>query len=181
MTPKRKSFRAARLWCEAVNQTRQSTTPKYLVESSKRREELCSTAMPRLCAAASAHAGTISFPRSPLVVAGPCRRFISARRTASRTRLFLLLCCQDDRLHLHTARPAVRPALKTKSRTTRDAPDAATMRDALVTAEQEILTRQTSKCYIAKLHLQMHWKQDGKLYYDEISAESKEGSVRVFH
>jgi mannitol/fructose-specific phosphotransferase system IIA component (Ntr-type) len=55
--------------------------------------------------------------------------------------LFFLLCCQDDRLHLHTlARLCLIAQKTTLMDQLRAAPDAQSMRAAIISAEQEILT-----------------------------------------
>ncbi len=56
------------------------------------------------------------------------------------THLFFLICCQDDRLHLHTLARLCLTVQKTKLLDQlRDAPDAETMRNSLIVAEREIL------------------------------------------
>jgi mannitol/fructose-specific phosphotransferase system IIA component (Ntr-type) len=56
------------------------------------------------------------------------------------THLFFLICCQDDQLHLHTLARLCLLAQKTKLLDQlRDAPDAETMRNVILAAEQEIL------------------------------------------
>jgi mannitol/fructose-specific phosphotransferase system IIA component (Ntr-type) len=56
------------------------------------------------------------------------------------THLFFLICCQDDRLHLHTLARLCLIVQKTKLLDRlREAPDAGSMRDSIIAAEQEIL------------------------------------------
>jgi mannitol/fructose-specific phosphotransferase system IIA component (Ntr-type) len=56
------------------------------------------------------------------------------------THLFFLLCCQNDQLHLHTLARLCLIMQKSKlPDLLREAPDADTMRNAIITAEQEVL------------------------------------------
>ena len=58
------------------------------------------------------------------------------------TSLFILICCQDDRFHLHTLARLCLMALTTDLLAQlRQAPEARTMRDCLLSAEQEVLMR----------------------------------------
>ena len=60
------------------------------------------------------------------------------------TRLFFLICCQDDRIHLHTLARLCLIAMKTDILAQLfAAPDAATAYDALVAAEQAVLPQKT--------------------------------------
>ena len=50
------------------------------------------------------------------------------------------MCCQNDQLHLHTLARLCLIALKTKLLDQlREAPDAETMRNSIIAAEQEVL------------------------------------------
>jgi mannitol/fructose-specific phosphotransferase system IIA component (Ntr-type) len=54
--------------------------------------------------------------------------------------MFFLICCQDDRLHLHTLARLCLMAMKTNIlQQLIAAPDAQSIRDALLAAEAEIL------------------------------------------
>jgi mannitol/fructose-specific phosphotransferase system IIA component (Ntr-type) len=80
------------------------------------------------------------FEKSFIVVGRPIQEIHFGAPDGEPTRLFFLLCCQDDRLHLHTLARLCLIAQKTKIlEQLRDAPDAQAMRDALIAAEQEIL------------------------------------------
>jgi mannitol/fructose-specific phosphotransferase system IIA component (Ntr-type) len=80
------------------------------------------------------------FEVSFLVVGRPIQEIHFGAPDGLPTQLFFLLCCQDDRLHLHTLARLCLIALKTKALDQlRDAADAQTMRDVLMAAEQEIL------------------------------------------
>ena len=80
------------------------------------------------------------FETSFIVVGRPVQEIHFGAPDGQPTHLFFLICCQDDRLHLHTLARLCLIAQKTKMLDQlRDAPDAKTMRDALIAAEQEIL------------------------------------------
>ena len=112
--------------------------------SLEAREELCSTAVPG--GLALPHPQTPDpylFDASFIVVGRPVHEIHFGAPDGQPTQLFFLLCCQDDRLHLHTlARLCLVAAKTTVLDQLRDAPDAAAMRDALVAAEQEVLAEQ---------------------------------------
>ena len=120
--------------------------PKTLLASLEAREELCSTALP----------GGFALPhprfhepylveQSFLVVGRPIQEIHFGAPDGQPTQLFFLLCCQDDRLHLHTLARLCLVAQKTKVLDQlRDAPDAQTMRDVLMAAELEILADRKS-------------------------------------
>jgi len=56
------------------------------------------------------------------------------------TDLFFLICCQDDRLHLHTLARLSMIAVKTDvMNQLRQAPDASTMHAALLAGEEQTL------------------------------------------
>ena len=115
--------------------------PKSLLASLEAREELCPTAMPGGFALPHPRAhDPYLFETSFIVVGRPIQEIHFGAPDGQPTYLFFLICCQDDRLHLHTLARLCLIAMKTKVLDQlRDAPDAQTMRDSLVTAEQEIL------------------------------------------
>jgi PTS system nitrogen regulatory IIA component len=124
-----------------ADKTGQLNDPKTLLESLEAREELCSTAMPGGFA--------LPHPRTPepylfetsfIVVGRPVQEIHFGAPDHEPTHLFFLICCQDERLHLHTLARLCVIAMKTKIlEQLRDAADATTMREALIAAEQEIL------------------------------------------
>lgn len=140
MTSKTKSS-ALRDLVALADKTGQLNDPKTLLTSLEAREELCSTAVPGGFA--------LPHPRSPepylfetsfLVVGRPVQEIHFGSPDGEPTHLFFLICCQDDGLHLHTLARLCLIALKTKVLDQlREAPDAQTMRDALIAAEEEIL------------------------------------------
>jgi mannitol/fructose-specific phosphotransferase system IIA component (Ntr-type) len=80
------------------------------------------------------------FETSFLVVGRPVQEIHFGAPDGEPTRLFFLVCCQDDRLHLHTLARLCLIALKTNIiEQLRAAPEAQSMRDALLAAEQEVL------------------------------------------
>jgi PTS system nitrogen regulatory IIA component len=115
--------------------------PKTLLASLEAREELCSTAVPGGFALPHPRSHEpYLFEVSFLVVGRPIQEIHFGAPDGLPTQLFFLLCCQDDRLHLHTLARLCLIALKTKALDQlRDAADAQTMRDVLMAAEQEIL------------------------------------------
>jgi excisionase family DNA binding protein len=115
--------------------------PKPLLASLEAREELCSTAVPGGFALPHPRSHEpYLFDTSFLVVGRPVQEIHFGSPDGEPTHLFFLVCCQDDRLHLHTLARLCLIAMKTKIlEQLRDAPDAQTMRDALIAAEREIL------------------------------------------
>jgi len=115
---------------------------KSLLASLVAREELCSTAVPGGFALPHPRAHEpYLFDTSFIVVGRPIQEIHFGSPDGQPTYLFFLVCCQDDRLHLHTLARLCLISMKTKVLDElRDAPDAPTMRDALIAAEQAILT-----------------------------------------
>lgn len=114
---------------------------KTLLASLEAREELCSTAVPGGFALPHPRAHEpYLFDTSFIVVGRPIQEIHFGAPDGQPTYLFFLICCQDDRLHLHMLARICLIAMKTKIlEQLRDAPDAQTMRDALIASEQEIL------------------------------------------
>ena len=124
-----------------AEKTGQLTDPKELLESLETREELCSTALP----------GGIAIPHprfhqpylfesSFIVVGRPIQEIHFGLPDGGPTDLIFLLCCQDDRIHLHTLSRLCLMAQKTETLPQlRAAPNAAAMRDCIVAAEREVL------------------------------------------
>ncbi|HTX22050.1 MAG TPA: PTS sugar transporter subunit IIA [Candidatus Aquilonibacter sp.] len=114
---------------------------KSLLASLEAREELCSTAVPGGFALPHPRFHEpYMFETSFIVVGRPIQEIHFGAPDGEPTHLFFLICCQDDRLHLHTLARLCLIAMKTKMLDQlRDAPDADTMRGSLIEAEQEIL------------------------------------------
>jgi len=122
--------------------------PKSLLASLEAREELCSTAVPGGFALPHPRAhDPYLFDTSFLVLGRPVQEIHFGAPDGQPTHLFFLICCQDDRLHLHTLARLCLIAQKTKIlEQLRDAPDAQAMHDALIAAEQGILAgRKTAR------------------------------------
>lgn len=115
--------------------------PKTLLESLEAREELCPTAMPGGFALPHPRSHEpYLFETSFIVVGRPIQEIHFSAPDGQPTYLFFLICCQDDRLHLHTLARLCLIAQKTQILDQlRNAPDVQTMRDALIASEQEIL------------------------------------------
>ena len=124
-----------------AEKTGQLNDPKTLVESLEAREELCSTAMPGGFALPHLRTQEPYLFETSFIVAGrPIQAIHFGAPDGEPTQLFFLICCQDDRLHLHALARLCLMATKTKVLDQlRDASDAQAMRDALIAAEQEIL------------------------------------------
>ena len=118
--------------------------PKTLLASLEAREELCSTALPGGLALPHPRShDPYLFETSFIVVGRPVQEIHFGAPDGRPTDLFFLICCQDDRLHLHTLARLCLLAQKTKMLARlREAPDAATMRDCLIAAEEEVLADQ---------------------------------------
>jgi len=124
-----------------AEKTGQLNDPQTLMDSLAAREALCPTAMPG--GFALPHLRTQEpylFETSFLVVGRSIQAIHFGAPDGEPTQLFFLICCQDDRLHLHTLARLCLMATKTKVLDQlRDAADATAMRDALIATEQEIL------------------------------------------
>jgi len=124
-----------------AEKTGQVNDAKALLASLEAREELCSTAVPGGFALPHPRShDPYLFETSFMVVGRPIQEIHFGAPDGQPTHLFFLICCQDDRLHLHTLARLCLIAQKTKVlEQLRGAPDAQTMRDSLITAEREIL------------------------------------------
>ena len=118
-----------------------------LLASLQAREALCPTAMPGGFA--------LTHPRFPepylfeasfVVVGRPIQEIHFGAPDGHPTQLFFLICCQNDRLHLHTLARLCLMAEKTQMLDQlRQAPDAASMRDCIIASEQEVLRGRAGK------------------------------------
>jgi PTS system nitrogen regulatory IIA component len=124
-----------------AEKTGQLTDPKELLESLETREELCSTALPGgLAIPHPRFHQPYLFESSFVVVGRPIQEIHFGSPDGSPTDLIFLLCCQDDRIHLHTLSRLCMMALKTEMLSKlRAAPDAMAMRECIIAAEQEVL------------------------------------------
>jgi excisionase family DNA binding protein len=124
-----------------AEKTGQLNDPKTLVDSLEAREALCSTAMPGGFALPHLRTQEPYLFETSFIVAGrPIQPIHFGAPDGEPTQLFFLICCQDDRLHLHTLARLCLLATKTKVLDQlRAASDAEAMRNALIAAEQMIL------------------------------------------
>ncbi len=124
-----------------AGKTGQLNDPQTLVDSLAAREGLCSTAMPGGFALPHLRTQEPYLFETSFIVAGrPIQPIHFGAPDGEPTQLFFLICCQDDRLHLHTLARLCLMATKTRVLDQlRDASDAQAMRDALIAAEQAIL------------------------------------------
>ena len=115
--------------------------PKALLASLEAREALGSTAMPGGFALPHPRSHEpYLFETSFIVVGRPVQEIHFGAPDGQPTHLFFLICCPDDRLHLHLLARLCLIAQKTGMLDQlREAPDAETMRHSLIAAEQEIL------------------------------------------
>jgi PTS system nitrogen regulatory IIA component len=118
--------------------------PRELLSSVEAREDLCSTALPGGVALLHArHYDAYRFEGSFIVFGRTIQSVPFGAPDGGLTRLFFLICCQDDRIHLHTLARLCMIAMKTDILDQlHEAPDAATAYEALVSAEQAVLPKQ---------------------------------------
>jgi excisionase family DNA binding protein len=126
-----------------AEKTRLVCDPKELLASLEAREQLCSTAVPGGVALPHPrYQQPYLFESSFIVVGRPVQEIHFGSPDGRPTDLFFLICCQDDRLHLHTLARLCLMALRTELLAQlRQAPDAQAMRDCMIQAEQQILAR----------------------------------------
>jgi nitrogen PTS system EIIA component len=124
-----------------AEKTGQVTDSRALLESLETREELCSTALPGgLAVPHPRFHQPYLFESSFVVVGRPIQEIHFGSPDGQPTDLIFLLCCQDDRIHLHTLSRLCLMALKTEMLSQlRTAPDAAAMRDCIIAAERQVL------------------------------------------
>ena len=116
---------------------------KDLLESLEAREELCPTAIPGGLALLHArHQQPFLFESSFLLLGRTLQEIHFGSPDGHPTDLFFLLCCQDDRIHLHTLARLCLLAMETEVLARlRQAPDATSMYDCLIACEVEVLAR----------------------------------------
>jgi mannitol/fructose-specific phosphotransferase system IIA component (Ntr-type) len=115
--------------------------PADLLASVEAREELCSTGLPGgLAILHCRNHQPYRFEDSFIVVGRTIQEIYFGAPDGRPTWLFFLICCQDERIHLHTLARLCLIVQKTDivSRLL-EAPDAATMYAALLAAEQTAL------------------------------------------
>jgi len=114
---------------------------RELLESVEAREALCSTALPGGVALLHArNYDAFRFEGSFVVLGRTIQNVLFGSPDSGPTRLFFLICCQDDRIHLHILARLCMLAMKTNVlQQLYEAGDAITAFDALVAAELVVL------------------------------------------
>ena len=115
--------------------------PRELLTSVKEREEMCSTALPGGLALLHArnHA-PYRFEESFIMLGRTIQAIPFGAEDGRPTRLFFLICCQDDRIHLHTLARLCLLAIKTDVMTQLlESEDQYAAYEALVAAEKSVL------------------------------------------
>jgi mannitol/fructose-specific phosphotransferase system IIA component (Ntr-type) len=114
---------------------------RELLESVEAREALCSTAVPGGLALLHArHHAAFRFEKSFMVLGRTIQPVHFGAPDGNPSRLFFLICCEDEHLHLHALARLCLMAMKTDViGRLLEAPDAAAMYDALMTSEQTVL------------------------------------------
>lgn len=114
---------------------------KALFASLEAREDLCSTALPGGLALPHPRFQEAYMIDSSFIVVGrPVQEIHFGAPDGRPTHLFFLICCDDDRLHLHTLARLCFIARETDVLARLlEAPDALSMRDRLIAAEEEVL------------------------------------------
>jgi PTS system nitrogen regulatory IIA component len=115
--------------------------PRELRDSVEERETLCSTALPGGLAMLHARQQRpFRFERSFIVLGRTIQAIPFGAPDGRASRLFFLLCCADEDVHLHTLARLCLLARKTKILDElMEAPDATTAHAALVAAEASLL------------------------------------------
>jgi len=124
-----------------ADKTGQVCDPRELLASIEEREALCATALPGGLALLHArHHLPYLFESSFMVLGRTIQEIPFGAPDGLPTRLFFLICCQDDRIHLHTLARLCLMAQKTDLITELlQAPDADAMHACLLAGEQEAL------------------------------------------
>jgi len=125
-----------------AEKTWQVSDARELLSSLEAREQLCSTGVPGgLALPHPRFQQTYLFESSFIVVGRSIQEIHFGAPDGHPTDLFFLICCKDDRLHLHALARLCLMAVKTDVLARlRQAPDAGAMRDVLFEAEQQVLT-----------------------------------------
>lgn len=117
--------------------------PRELIQSIDEREALCSTALPGGFALLHArHHAEYRFEGSFIALGRSVQAVPFGAPDGRPTRLFFLICCQDDRIHLHTLARLCLLAMNTDAiAQLLDAPDAPAAYNLLVEAERSVLPK----------------------------------------
>lgn len=117
--------------------------PRELLASLEAREALCSTGLPGgLAVLHPRHHQPYMFEASFMVVGRTTQQIPFGALDGQPTDLFFLICCQDDRIHLHTLARLCTVAQRTDALAQlRAALDAEAMFNALAAAELQVLPK----------------------------------------
>ncbi len=117
--------------------------PEDLLASLQERERLCSTALPDgIALLHPRHHQPYMFEDSFIVLGRAAHPLPFGAPDGKTTDLFFLICCQDDRIHLHILARLCLMCRETKVlEETRTAPDTDAMLACLVRAENETIAR----------------------------------------
>lgn len=124
-----------------AERTGRALDARELLTSVEEREALCPTALPGGLALLHArHHTRYRFDGSFIVVGRTIQPIPFSAPDGRPTQIFFLVCCEDDRIHLHTLARLCMIAQKTDAiELVRAAPDAGVAFQALVDAETKIL------------------------------------------
>ena len=124
-----------------AEQTGRLYDPRELLASVEERESLCSTALPGGLALLHArHMEAYRFEGSFLVLGRTVQSVPFGAPDGRPTRLFFLLCCEDERIHLHSLARLCTIAMKTNIiAELMEAADSASAFEALRAAELSVL------------------------------------------
>jgi nitrogen PTS system EIIA component len=130
-----------------ADQTGRVFDPREFLRSLEDREAMGSTAVPGGLALLHAkHHADFRFEGSFLMLGRTVQPVPFGAPDGRSTRLFFLLCCDDDRIHLHTLARLCMIALKTKAvAELYDTPDAEAAFQLLLAAEQAVLPPPTNE------------------------------------
>jgi nitrogen PTS system EIIA component len=123
--------------------------PTSLLEGLEAREELCSTGVPGGLALLHARNPESYLFEAPFLALGRTIQQIPfGSPDGQPTNLFFLIGCPDDRMHLHTLARLCLMAQKTDLLVDlRQAPDASTMCDSIIAAEQAVLVKRSDSSH----------------------------------
>jgi len=140
MTAKTKAS-VTRQLVELAATTGRVADPRDLLASLEAREELCSTAIPGgLALLHPRHHQPYMFESSFIVLGRSLQEIHFGAPDGQPTDLFFLICCQDDRIHLHTLARVCLMAHRTDMLARlREAPEAMSMHECIVACEQDVL------------------------------------------
>lgn len=141
--PARTAASVVREMCALADLSGLVSDPADLFRSIKEREELCSTAMPGgLALLHPRQHEPYMFTESFIVLGRTVQGIHFGAPDGSTTQLFFMVCCQDDRLHLHTlTRLCLMCQQTTLINGLFEADSAKTMVAAILHSETEIISR----------------------------------------